>query len=256
MLKNSQELNLHRLAKTERPYLVFIRAGSKPRPSLFYDIPAERNYDLAINYYAEPHPEDALSANAEIVCSGGLAKMHGAKLLFETTGLHTLYEGVMFLDDDLELLFNLDDFFRICSESRLDMAQPSVTTDSVASFPITRHHPSLYLRTTNWVEIMGPYLARDFLCEMMHSFSLSISGWGLDIYWGHHLGDKWRAGIVDVCQMRHLKEIDLQGGAFYVYLKSLGVEPFAEMRNILQMLGRTDYVIESKAFMPLTQRIG
>ena len=62
---------------------------------------------------------------------------------------------------------------------------------------LTRQHPGLKLRTTNWVWTTAPYLARDFLKEMLHSFDLSISGWGIDIYWGHHLGHRWTAGIVD-----------------------------------------------------------
>jgi len=114
---------------------------------------------------------------------------------------------------------------------------------------LTRHHPGLKLRTTNWVEVMAPFLARDFLKEMLHSFDLSISGWGIDIYWGHHLGERWTAGIVDDFLMRHTSPSNHASGAFYTYLKSIGVDPYQEMRNILRIIGTDVYEARPKSFV-------
>jgi hypothetical protein len=165
------------------------------------------------------------------------------------TRLHERYEGVFFLDDDVEFLFDPTDFFQFCREYSLDLAQPALTADSVDAIGLTRQHPGLKLRRTNWVEVMAPFLARDFLGTMLHSFDLSISGWGIDVYWGHHLGERWSAGIVDEFLMRHTNPSDFETGAFYRYLRSLGVDPFREMRTVLDRIGVDAYEAKPLSFV-------
>jgi hypothetical protein len=250
MFQNSPEIHILAAPPSPRRYLVLIRAGSKPRPSFFREAPpADRDYDIGLNYYAPPHPDDALREAADLVFAGGLSKLHGAKQLFEATGLHNSYEGVLFLDDDIELLFDPTDFFAFCREYSLDLAQPALTPDCTSAIGLTRQHPGLKLRTTNWVEVMAPFLARDFLKEMLHSFDLSISGWGIDCYWGHHLGERWTAGIVDEFLMRHTSPSNHDSGAFYKYLKSIGVDPYADMKKILGMIGTNVYEAKPKTFV-------
>ena len=187
-----------------------------------------------------------------MVFAGGRAKLHGAKRFFEATGLHEVYEGVLFLDDDIELLFNPDAFFAFCREYSLDLAQPALTADRTDAMGLTRQHPGMKLRTTNWVEIMAPFLTRDFLEEVLHSFDLSISGWGIDVYWGHHLGDRWTAGIVDDFLMRHTVPSDHDSGAFYKYLRSVGVDPYRELRQVLDMIEMNPYVAKTLVSNNLT----
>jgi len=250
MFENSNDIQLLSVPRDPRRYLVLIRAGSKRRPSFFSEIPqGERQYDLAINYYATPHPDDILRNRAEVVFAGGRSKMHGAKRFFEATGLHNIYEGVLFLDDDIEILFNPDAFFAICDEYSLDLAQPALTPDCIDAMGLTREHPGLKLRTTNWVEVMAPFFRRAFLKEMLHSFDLSISGWGLDLYWGHHLADRWTAGIVDELLMRHTQVSNHETGAFYSYLRSIGVDPYEEMKSILTMIDTNPYIARPIRFV-------
>ncbi|UCI29386.1 hypothetical protein [Mesorhizobium sp. B4-1-4] len=257
MFENSNNIQLLSVPRQPRRYLILIRAGSKPRPSFFSEIPDERReYDLAVNYYATPHPDDILRNTAEIVFAGGLSKMHGAKQLFETTELHNIYEGVFFLDDDIEISFDPDKFFEFCNEYSLDLAQPALTPDCIDAIGLTRQHPGLKLRTTNWVEVMAPFFRRNFLKEMLHSFDLSISGWGLDLYWGHHLTNRWTAGIVDEFLMRHTQVSNHDTGAFYSYLRSIGVNPYEEMRSILNMLGTNRYTAKPIRFVYHTYSFG
>jgi tetratricopeptide (TPR) repeat protein len=257
IFKNSTDINILSVPQSARRYLVLIRAGSQPRPSFFNDqLPADRAYDIGLNYYAPPHIDDVLSKKAEIVFAGGLAKMHGAKCFFERTELHRVYEGVLFLDEDVELLFNPDAFFAFCQEQGLSLAQPSVTADSIGVIPLTRQHPGLKFRTTNWVEIMAPFLARDFLIEMLHSFDLAISGWGIDLYWGHHLGQHRTAGILDEFLMRHTKALDDLDGPFYRYLRSIGIDPRDEMNKILKLIGTETYVARPLNFIYNSYRFG
>src|SRR6266567_2430417 len=242
MFQNSNDIHIVTVPRTPRQYLVLIRAGSKPRPSFFKEaLPDDRDYDIGLNYYAQPHPDDRFRTTADVVFTGGLAKMHGAKRFFEATGLHDIYEGVFFLDNDVEILFNPDAFFAFCRQYSLHLAQPALTPDCTDAMGLTRQHPGLKLRTTNWVEVMAPFMVRDYLKEMLHSFDLSISGWGLDLYWGHHLGERWTAGIVDDFLMRHTVPSDHQGGAFYQYLNSIGVDPYNEMKEILHRIGTNVY---------------
>lgn len=250
MFENSSDIQLLRVPRQPRRYLIFIRAGSKPRPSFFFDMPERnRGYDLAVNYYAAPHPNDALKDNAEIIFAGGLSKMHAAKKLFGETKLHETYEGVFFLDDDIEILFDPDLFFKFCEDNTLDIAQPALTPDCTDAIGLTRQHPGLKFRTTNWVEVMAPFFRHGFLKEMLHSFDMSISGWGLDLYWGHHLTDRWTAGIIDEFLMRHTQVSNHATGAFYSYLRSIGVDPYKEMRSVLAKIGTNSYTAKPIRFV-------
>jgi hypothetical protein len=159
------------------------------------------------------------------------------------------YEGILFLDDDLELLFDPDSFFSVCHEYGLDLAQPSLAHDSASGFAITKQHPSLKMRTTNWVEIMAPYMKRAFLDDMLHSFDLSISGFGLDIYWGHHLGALRTAAILDEFAMRHVKSNDLINGAFYEYLRSAGIDPHDELNKVFSVLGIKEFAVQVSSYL-------
>lgn len=97
MFQNSDDIQILTVPREPRRYLILIRAGSKRRPSLFSEpLSAHRAYDVGINYYADPHPDDAFRTGAELIFGGGLSKMHGAKRLFEATELHNIYEGVFF----------------------------------------------------------------------------------------------------------------------------------------------------------------
>ena len=92
--RNSPAISVLRSAGERRRFLVMIRSGSGIRPSLFHEaIPDERNYDVAVNYFAPPHPDDRFHQHAEFLVSGGLSKYHAAKLLMRR-GILGQYEGV------------------------------------------------------------------------------------------------------------------------------------------------------------------
>ena len=244
VFENSKEIRIDRLPSETRPYLAMVRAGSLPRSTFFNaPLPKGRIFDVGLNYYAPPHAEDLGFSEADVVFTGGLSKFHGAKVFLETTGYVERYRGVLFLDDDLDLLFELDEFFKFCETSGLHLAQASLSNapDSFFTWHITRNHPGLIMRTTNFVEVMAPFFAREFLKEMLHSFDLSISSLGLDVYWGHHLGEKYNAAIIDQFQMKHKKPIDAVSGPWYSYLRSVGIDAYEEMRKIFDKIGRDSY---------------
>ena len=251
LYRNSREIWIDRIPSESRRFLVMIRAGPQPR-SLFFSkpLPEHRIFDLAMNYYGVPNPDDIAFGTADIVLGGGLSKFHGAKVFLEATGFHGRYDGIMFLDEDVDLLFEPGRFLTFCVKNNLDLAQPSVSNaeDSFATWRITRHHPGLSMRETNFVEVMAPYFSQHFLAAMLHSFDLCLSTWGLDIYWGAHLGTKWRAGIVDDFQMKHGKPVN-KSGEFYRYLKSIGVDPIEDKQKVLRAIGRQQYDIHPIRFV-------
>jgi hypothetical protein len=255
VFSNRSDISVVRTPTVIRQFLVVIRAGAVPRPSFFTDpLPSDRRYDVAMNYYAPPHADDAMQHGAEFVFGGGLSKFHAAKLFIERLKLLDVYDGIFFLDDDLELLFDPDEFLSLCVEFQLDIAQPSLTHDS-SGFDITKCHPGLKLRRTNYVEVMAPFMSRRFLTRFVQTFDWCVSGWGLDIYWGHQLGPDLSAAIVDQFVIRHAKPVDLKGGAFYKYLESIGVDPERDKQRIFQMLGIREYVVQPVGFLCNTTQI-
>ena len=247
---NAKDIRISRICAETRPYLVMIRAGSQPRPLFFATpIPKDRTFDVALSYYAPPHLDDIGFSTADIVFTGGSSKFHAAKLFLKSTAYHERYGGVLFLDDDVQLLFDVDDFFKFCESNELHLAQASLSnaSNSFANWGITENHPGLVMRTTNFVEVMAPFFAREFLKKMLHSFDMSISGWGIDIYWGYHLGSNWKAAIIDQFTMKHEKPAST--GPFYDYLKSIGVDPREELRKIFDAIGLNSYQIRPIQFI-------
>src|SRR5262245_47174197 len=221
MFANSPTVTPLRTVDRHRNFLVLIRAGSGPRPSFFREpLPQARNYDVALNYFSAPHPDDAAFEGADLVFAGGLSKFHGAKRILIETGLLDKYEGAFFLDEDIELRFDPSEFFDYCRGRQFSIAQPALSHDSEGAFRVTYWHPGYEFRLTNFVEVMAPYFSREYLSAMVQSFELSISGWGLDIYWGSQLNGR-HAAVVDRFVMNHLRRPDTAEGAYYQYLRSI-----------------------------------
>jgi hypothetical protein len=255
MFQNTERVSILRAPPRNRRFLVYVRCGSNARATLFNNSSGgDRNYDVALNFYSAPHPEDAVYEWSEFLIGGGLSKFHAAKQ-FLYTGILDRYLGVLFLDDDLDLHFDLGSFFEYCEAAKFAMAQPSLTHSSDGAWRITYHHPGFEYRLTNFVEVMGPYFARDFLMTVVESFDLSISTYGLDVFWGMQLEEGQQAAIVDRFQMSHLKRRNLASGDYYGYLQSIGVDWMREMKNILELLKLDSYEIRMRGGMEIIERV-
>lgn len=253
--QNSPEICVLRSAGEHRRFLVMIRCGSGIRPSLFREtIPDDRNYDVAVNYFAPPHSDDRFHRHAEFLVTGGLSKYHAAKLLMQR-GVLGPYEGVYLLDDDVELHFDPSDFLAYCADNDFAMAQAALTDASDGAHRITFHHPGFEYRLTNFIEVMAPYFSRSFLLKVGERFDVSISTWGLDILWGSSLAEHDLAAVVDRFQMSHLRKRDHNSGPFYSYLRSLGIDWVAELNNVLATLGISSYELRFKGGLPVEQII-
>jgi hypothetical protein len=248
MFSNAHSVTTHRspAAPSSRPYLVFVRAGASPRAQQHWTLSGERCYDIMASFYAKPAADCWLLETADYVTSGGLSKFHAAKLLLDP-GLIERYEGIWLIDDDVQTHFEPGTFLEFVAKQGFALAQPALTHDSFASFPITLAHPTCIFRETNFVEVMAPYFARSLLTDAIVDFDRSISSWGLDIMWGAKYTPR-RLAIVDAFAMTHTGPVDLKDGPFYRYLRDMGIDPRVELAHFFRHLGIERYEIVNHRF--------
>jgi hypothetical protein len=246
MYCNAPEQKMIRAPAAWRRHLVFVRAGGLAYwPFRTGWRGPARNFDIAVSYFAPPDEASALYKNADFILAGGLSKFHAGQKFLQNSPWLAHYQSVLFVDDDILFLFPVDDFLAFCEAQKFAVAQPALSADSYYTFEITRHHPGMVFRTTTYVETMCPLLAAPHLRRVIHTFDRSISGYGLDIFWSATVPDGEAAAITDCFQMRHTRPIT-NGGAFYKYLESIGVDRWAELRDMLVSLGLTSYPIVPK----------
>jgi hypothetical protein len=246
MYCNATNQKIIRAPAACRRHLVFVRAGgSSPWPFRTGWRGAERNFDIAASYFSPPDEDSALFRNADFILAGGLSKFHAGQKFLQNTPWLAHYQSVLFVDDDILFGFRVDDFLAFCEDQKFAVAQPALTSDSYYTFEITRHHPGMVYRTTTFVETMCPLFAAAHLRRVIHTFDRCISSYGLDIFWSVAVPDGETAAIIDCFQMRHTRPIT-NGGAFYKYLESIGVDRWAELRDMLVSLGLTHYPIVPK----------
>jgi hypothetical protein len=216
-----------------RRYLLCVRIGRDSTFEQWFRVDRPRKWDLLVSYYILP--DSGAVSGAEIVSIGGLSKFSAIKNIDDKDRtIFREYQSIWFLDDDIELGFDdVDVFFDKMRELDLSLAQPSLSQDSHRSFPITIHDADCPARYTNFVEIMMPAFSQDAFQRCIDTFDKSISGWGLDYVWPKLLGYPDRKiGIVDAVVAKHTKPIDPSTGAFYLYLRNLGVDPWVELEKL------------------------
>ena len=237
-------------APSARPFLLFMRPGASPKAQRRWILSADRNYDIMASFYARPEGDCWLLDAADYVAFGGLSKFHAAKLLLEPS-LVARYRGIWLIDDDLETHFEPGKFLRFVDEQGFAIAQPALTHDSFASFAITLVHPTCAYRETTFVETMAPYFARETLSDAIVEFDRTLSTWGLDFQWSTRFQAR-RLAIVDMFTMTHIAAVDLENGAFYRYLKELGVDPWDELARMFAHLGLDRFEIANPRLALIT----
>lgn len=220
-------------ASARRQYLVFVVPKGDVRSPLLDIMHRDRNFDVAARFYDDPGKNRQLAVDSEYVMTGGLSKFHAAALFFEACGLQDIYDGYLFLDGDLEFdVAQLSNFLSLAHEAKFDLAQPSLTRESYCYWRTAFHQPGFIFRTTSFVEVMAPYISRSALSKTLVTFTQSISTYGLDLVWPSLIGGK-RIAVVDAFQITHRDRVDHVSGAFYKYLKSIGVDLIEEERKVL-----------------------
>jgi hypothetical protein len=242
---------------SRRRNLVFIRCGDRSVHRLLYPLPATRNWDCALSLYQPPRKDDF--AQADYVLTGGLSKWDAfAQCRFERPDYgFAEYAFVLLADDDV--LFrdpgDIDRLFEIAGKFQLAACQPSLSHESHGYWLVTRHHPSWYLRFTNFVECMAPVLSAEAILLLEEDLRAAVSGCGLDLVFHHVLGEERRMAVVDAVSVTHTQAVDSRNGPFYRFLHSIGVDHEEEIAWFLQRHGLTGLPVTSLGGVPLAQNM-
>lgn len=142
------------------------------------------------------------------------------------------YKAVWCVDDDVETnTQNINRLFQLFHYYDLNLAQPSLTSDSEASHPITFHKDGYILRYTNFVEIMAPVFSQNTFKKVLPTFIENQSGWGLDWIWPHLLNNS-RCAIIDDVQVTHARPS--KTGPLYHKFAQENIDPKAEKNLLFQ----------------------
>lgn len=182
----------------------------------------QRNWDCAVNYWHSATPPDFL---AEIYCTGGGNKFEGFLQFWKDDPRARAYRYYLLLDDDL--IFEPGDisrFFRLCDKHGTQLCQPSLKWATHYNFKVTMCNPACELRRVSFVEVMAACFSPAAIEELLPTFSLSLSTWGIDWAWACLLQGRVPMHVMDAVAIEHTKPVDVTSGALYRMLKARGVD--------------------------------
>lgn len=220
-----------------RPYLVFVRAGSRSlHPRLLAEDP-RRNWDCAVSWYADRLPGDATPVEYE--SGGGFNKFDGFLEFWRTTPAAHAYRYYLIVDDDVYFRpGDVSRFLEICDRHRTALSQPALAWTTHFNLNVTVANPVCRLRRVNFVEVMAPCFSGATLARLLETFPLTRSTWGLDVAWSRLLAREGGMYVVDAVQVEHTKVADPTNGAFYRKLRAAGIDPVRELADVQARYGR------------------
>lgn len=207
-----------------KEYLALFRAGPNSLHASAVERLSEQNFDYALSWFGDAAPERA--DGAVFVHHQKGPKWPGLeKTIVAHWDTVRQYRYLWLPDDDLLCVpESVSRMFAICSDLRLELAQPALTPDSYFTHVITLQHSAFQVRFTNFVEIMAPVLSIDLFARIFHSLQGNISGYGLDALWPRftQLG---RVAVIDDTPVKHTRPV---GGPNYAFSKKAGLPPAVE----------------------------
>ena len=199
-----------------------------------------RMFDLLLNVYDGGEVRDADQADI-VVRQNGTKTTAIRTLLLRAPELLLRYKAVFFLDDDVEIgATDIERTFAALFANGLDLAQPSLTADSACAFPALKQpQAGTGVRPISAIEIMAPIISRRVLETCGDTFGECISGWGVDALLSARVRERFGETIALIADVvaAHRREIDLEQGAFYSYLRRYGIEPQHEMGRLAMRFG-------------------
>lgn len=179
------------------------------REGIEYYLSDARNFDLFLIDYTSENDQVKFPSNdikAIFDCKGGY-KYRNIKKCLESLDILEKYDYIWFPDWDVKISDqNINELFRLARQFNLDLCQPSLSSDSHMSWSITENNPDSTIRFTNFVEVMCPLFKSSFLKEVLWTFELNYSSWGLDFLWCS-LGKEKNIGIIDQVIVKHERPI-------------------------------------------------
>ncbi|KJF72036.1 DUF707 domain-containing protein [Agrobacterium arsenijevicii] len=222
----------------QRKRLVWVQAGHAFRPAKWFRPDSARSWDLLCNWYT--------LSGVDI----RLGEMHLRQSGTKATAIHHAlnhygdillgYDAVLFLDDDLGIEHEeIDRLFDIAEANGLDMFQPAVAAGSQCVWKDLFRIPGRDFHETTAVEIMMPGFSRRALELCKPIFGKSVSGFGLDFNCSETVRKAgWKCGVIDAVAAEHVDLIDEQGGAYYEFMRTLGINQKFELFQTIKELGK------------------
>ena len=212
---------------SHRRNLVIVRAGDGSLHPDWLAGSDARNWDLVVSYFGND-PERYRIDDVVRIDSKGPKWIPLQALIMDHPEYLERYDYIWLPDDDLQMSKqDMNRFFDICRDHGLELAQPSLTTDSPMNHPLLINNSASKLRFTNFVEVMAPCFSAAFLRRALPTFSGTQSGWGIDWLWPR-LVENPDTGIavVDDVVIRHTRPL---GGPNYDAMRAKGQSPLDEL---------------------------
>lgn len=206
----------------QRDYLVFVRAGNNSLHNTWIKQDTQRNWDCCVSWYCNPKHEGL----AEHYHNHGVNKFDAFHDWYKNNRSTRDYRYYLIIDDDIEFYSgDISLFFQYCSNFKTYLSQPALKLGTYANHHVTLVNTLFLLRTVTFIEVMCPCFSQQALRDLLHTFLLTKSTWGLDYIWASLLKDTNSISIIDAIQVKHTKPVDTNAGAFYQYMQTLGVCP-------------------------------
>jgi hypothetical protein len=171
--------------------LIIVRAGARSLHSLWLDDGKARNWDLFVCPAEEvPSPQAGATGMLMSQVIPG-SKWEGLKVLLQKWQGWRDYRYVMLADQDLvarQGTWSL--FFEKCAAYAAKLAQPAFIEDAPYRHWLAVRNTEFNARRVSCVEAVTPCFHTDALAELLPTFDLSMTGWGLDFLWGARLAYK------------------------------------------------------------------
>lgn len=226
-----------RNAPSGRRRLVWVQAGPRFDTTTWYRPDRPRSWDLMCNWYLV-NGIDLRHGEIHLRQSGTKATaIH--HVLQTAPELLLRYDQVLFLDDDLQIAHgDIDRLFDTAEVEGLDAFQPALLPGSHCVWPGLFRKSDKGVRRTTGVEIMMPGFSRRALADCAPIFGWSVSGFGLDFAVSEHLRRRGMAcGVVDAVGVGHHAPIDEVGGAYYRFMRALGINQKLELYAVMREIG-------------------
>jgi hypothetical protein len=223
------------LLSPSRRYLVFLRAGPSSLHARLLTEDPSRNWDCAVNYWHSSEPPDA---SAEIYCTGGVNKFDGFLEFWRSDPRSRGYRYYLLLDDDLYFEpGDISRLFELSDRHSTALSQPALKWTTFYNLNVTVVNPACEVRSVSFVEVMAACFSAATLEQMLPTFSLSLSTWGIDWAWACLLKGAGKLHVVDAVTIEHTKPVDVKSGALYRMLRARGVDFDGELLEARRQYG-------------------
>ena len=211
----------------KRRNLVIVRAGDKSLHPDWLLGPEPRSWDLVVSYFGDD-PDKHRAEDVVRIDSKGPKWPPLQAMLRANPQFVEDYDHIWLPDDDLAMTkADMNRFFEVCAQARLEMAQPSLTADSPVTHPLVLNNTWCRLRYSNFVEVMAPCFSSACLARVLPTLDGTQSGWGIDWIWPRLVADKLNGiAIVDEVVIRHTRPL---GGPNYDAMRAAGLLPTTEL---------------------------